>query len=102
MDGMKKELNEFDLVILYSEFDHYSNNGCSVYNVYGIDCYGSLFTFKTVAGSSLNYEISNYNRKLCRVTWSRRGNSWVKVIHSIKVLNDNKSFKTIYFDWENN
>ena len=96
---MTKELNEFEMVVIGVEFDHYTSKGNPVYNVYGVDSYGDLMTFKTAANSQLGYEIKNYMRKYCRIRWHRRGNNWDKIIDTIKDVNDGKTFKLIMFEW---
>lgn len=97
---MTTQKNTFDMVIVGIEFDHNTPMGNPVYNVYGVDSYGDLMTFKTATNSGLGYSIKNYEKKSCRVYWSRRGKSWDKIIYDISILND-KKYRTIFFDWDN-
>ena len=97
---MTTQKNNFDMVILGVEFNHNTPMGNPVYNVYGVDSWGDLMTFTTASNSGLGYTIKNYEKKFCRVYWSRRGKSWDKIISNIEILNDGKKYNAIMFDWE--
>lgn len=97
---MTKEKLFLDVVVVGVEYSHTTNNGNSVYNVFGIDCWGDLMIFKTAANSGLSYTIENFKRKFVRIEWTRRGNSWEKIIRDIKVIK-NEKYKSVNFDWEN-